>query len=232
MFKGNTYIKWTSALALVAVALLAVGTAQAVDAVAGFQVNSLQSSSGKFVFQFDGLTLSTVANSTVDLTVDNTLFSGAEFAMSATKDGSTGVSVISGRNYSNTEFDGTFSFKTSGGQLILSATFNNALLTARTGAHSGALFDSTDSANTDVTFAAGPALGAAYPGFDAPSDFSFALSSLNPFNVSGAAGAQQLSAFAAKGSFVAQADIIPEPSGWLMVGMGMCGVVAVCRRRL
>ena len=228
MSKIKGCIRWTGWLALVATALFAVGSAQAVDAIAGFQVNSAQSSSGVFIFHFDGTTLSAVDNATVDLTVDGSTFTAAQFDLSATKLGSTAISTINGKDYSNTQFDGTFSFSTSGGQLILSAAFDKALLVAPVGGFSGALFQSTEDSVSDVVFTEGPALTSLIPGFQAPEDFSFALSSKKALGVD---AEQQLKSFDAKGSFVGQTNVVPEPTSWMLVGMGLCGAVAVCRRR-
>jgi hypothetical protein len=226
-------IKKLSALAAVALAsMLLVGqTVTAQDLDFGFEVNSVESSTGKRIFTYDvaTFTLGVTANSTVDLTVNGLTFFNADFDFSATTTaGSTEQQTVGTQNFLLTPFDGEFSFFEAGsGDLLLRVVFNDAILSVRDGARNGALFQSDDG----ITLME---LGADVSGLAStpPRGFSFALGSANPtFNDGNTEGDGDLQSFTAKSSFLADTSVIPEPSGFILTAFGMLGFAALRRRQ-
>jgi len=224
-------LKRTIVLAAVLAAagtLLATQAVQAQDALTyGFEVNSIKSSTGKRIFNYDAvsMTLSVTQNATVDLTINDLVFDDADFDFSA-KAGLTTTTVVGTQTLLLTPFTGTFSFFEKGtGTLILQATFQDAILSTRENSRNGALFQSDDGIDT-VQFTIGPALGGTSA---SPEGFSFALGGANPKFTSSSEG-HQLNSFSAKASFEADSDVIPEPSALILTAFGMLGFAALRRR--
>lgn len=228
----RTFQKYT-VLTAVAVSsiLLATTAVQAADVIFAFEANSAQSANDKLIFDFDdvALTLSAVADATVDLTVNGLTFNDADFDFAATKDGGTTLLTIAGRSYSATVFDGSFSFLEAGsGDAILTATFQDAVLFARDGAYNAGFFQSDDGADL-VQFVYGPAMDSLAGLQQPPEGFSFALGDASPAFGTGADN--ELNSFDAAASFVAQANVIPEPNAFVLTLGSVLGSLMLWRRR-
>gem|GEM_PF-5584283 len=223
--------KLTALTAVISSVLLTATVVQASDVLFAFEANSAQSPAGKQIFEFDdgALTLSAVSDATVRLTVNSDLFSDAAFEFNATQVGSTELLTIAGRSYSATAFDGSFRFlQQMSGFVILSATFQEAVLFARTGANNAGFFQSDGGADL-VQFVYGPALGALAGQEAPPEGFSFALGDVSPAFSTSVAG--QLESFTAAASFVGQSAVIPEPSTFVLTFGSILGSMLLWRRR-
>src|ERR1043166_5775533 len=96
-------------------------TLQAETAALRFRINSVHSESHRRVFQFDGSSLRVVEGTTVDIAANDRIFPRVNFAFEATIDPDT------------RQFDGTFSYSTADGDLLLAGRFDDAALRTRTG---------------------------------------------------------------------------------------------------
>src|ERR1043166_7108316 len=208
-----------SVLTLAASLLFTTTLLHAETAALRFRINSVHSGSNHRIFRYDGDTLSVVDGTTVDISVNQEMFSRVQFTLAATNQG---ASISS-------QFDGTFSFTTSQGELLLSGRFDDAFLLARTGrfGREGAVFFRRDDhGDSTVQLTVGPAL-ASIPGCIAPQNFRFHLWGLRYESENQSDGEEQVVStfprFTAKGSFIGSTDVVPEPSAVFLVVMCLLG---------